>query len=323
MIATSKRTTESSKLRKTFSRNEEINIVEGFVGNTPLYPLRKIWQSSSVEIFAKLEWQQLGGSVKARPAFNIICQALRSGQLLGGKTLLDASSGNTGIAYASLGARLGVPVTLVLPENASADRIRIISSLGAEIVYSSPLESTEGARKLAAEIAASDPEKYFYADQYSNENNWLAHYRGTANEIWQQTHGEITHFVAGLGTTGTFTGTTKRLKELNPELQAVELQPETSLHGLEGWKHLETADVPQIYQNELADQRIELASEEVYSLLPSVARREGLLISPSAAANLLGAIKVAEQLDSGKIVTIFADDASRYAHLESFYQQEK
>ncbi len=313
-------TAVATKFRQEQSAfQRDLDTVEGFVGNTPLYPITKIWKSEKVKIFAKLEWQQLGGSVKARAAFNIICAALKSGELGGGKALLDATSGNTGIAYASLGARLGIPVTLVVPENISADRLRILRSLGASIVFSSPLESTEGARVLAKKLASDSPDKYFYADQYSNKNNWLAHYQGTAYELWQQTKGEISHFVAGLGTTGTFVGTSKKLKELNPSIKAIELQPQTSLHGLEGWKHLESADVPSIYKSSVADERLEVQSEEVYGLLRKVAREEGLLISPSAAANLLGAIKVAEGLEEGLVVTVFADDASRYGHLEEYY----
>jgi len=283
-----------------------------FVGNTPLFPLRRVFQKPGVKVLAKLEWQQLGGSVKARPAFNIIRQAIAAGQLREGQHLLDATSGNTGIAYATIGAALGVPVTLCLPENASQQRKAILRALGVHLKLTSPFEGTDGAQQAARQIARQHPERYFYADQYANNHNWQAHYHHTATEIWQQTEGAVTHFVAGLGTTGTFMGSGRRLKEYKPGIRLISLQPDTPMHGLEGWKHLETAIVPKFYRSGLADENLEIATEGAYELVKKVAEKEGLLISPSAAANLLGALKMAEQIDSGTVVTVFPDNAEKY-----------
>ncbi len=293
----------------------KIKKVETLIGNTPLYPIQNIFRKKNVKIYAKLEWQQLGNSVKARPAFNIIKEALLNGDLKDDKILLDASSGNTGIAYGAIGAALGVKVKLVLPENASEARKKILRALGVDLIFSSRFESTDGAQILAKEILAENPERYYYADQYSNENNWKAHYNTTAREIWNQTGGRVTHFVAGLGTTGTFVGTSRGLLEQNPDLINVALQPDNPMHGLEGWKHLETAIIPPIYDKAVPKQFAEVSTEESLAFLPEIARKEGLLVSPSAAANLLGAIRVAESIDEGVIVTTFADDASKYEHL--------
>ena len=285
------------------------------VGNTPLYRISNIFSKPGVEIYAKLEWQQLGGSVKSRPAFNIIKNAILEGKLDENKHLLDATSGNTGIAYASIGAALGIPVTLCLPENASNTRKQILNALGVNIVYTSPFESTDGAQIKAKELSKTDPEKYFYADQYANAYNWKAHYETTGVEIWNQTKGSITHFVAGLGTTGTFTGTSRRLKNYNQQIEVIALQPNNPMHGLEGWKHLETAIVPKIYDPQLADRFLEADTLDAFSMVRQVAQKEGLLISPSAAANLLGAIEVAQEIEQGVIVTTFADDATKYAEV--------
>ncbi len=294
------------------SIQERLAAIEPFVGNTPLYPLKKIFPKKNVNIFAKLEWQNMGGSVKARPAFNIIKQAFEDGLLHQGKTLLDASSGNTGIAYATFCAQAGIKLKLCIPENASQERKDLFNYLGTDIVYTSPFESTDGAQRVARELRDANPDKYYYADQYSNENNWKAHYNTTAPELWEQTQGHITHFVAGLGTTGTFTGTGTRLKELKSDIELVGLQPETALHGMEGWKHLETAHVPEIYNNQLADRIETVDTMAVFDLLKETARVEGLILSPSSAANLLGTIKIAEQIDEGTIVTVFPDDSSKY-----------
>lgn len=285
------------------------------IGNTPLFEIRNVYKKSGVRIFAKLEWQQMGNSVKSRPAYNIIKNAIETDRLDENKILLDATSGNTGIAYAAIGASLGIPVTLCLPENASEERKRILKSLGVNIIFTSKFEGTDGAQLKAKELYAENPDKYYYANQYANENNWKAHFQTTAPEIWAQTDQKITHFVAGLGTTGTFTGTGRRLKNFNKNIELIALQPNNPMHGLEGWKHLETAIVPKIYDKNVADRFLEIDTLESFDLVKKVARKEGLLISPSAAANLLGAIKVAERIDQGVIVTTFADSADKYAEI--------
>lgn len=285
------------------------------IGRTPLVDLSHVLQKPGVQLWAKFEWQQLGGSVKSRPAYRIIKEALLSGQLRPGQRLLDATSGNTGIAYAAIGAALGIGVTLCLPENASPERKLILQALGAELILTSRFESTDGAQDAARQLANDHPGKYFYADQYGNDNNWKAHYETTAQELWQQTQRNITHFVAGLGTTGTFTGTSRRLLELRPDIKLISLQPDNPMHGLEGWKHLETAKVPRIYDADLAHQSLEVDTLHAFELMRRMARHEGLLISPSAAANLAGALKVAERLDEGVVATTFADNADKYSEV--------
>ena len=295
--------------------------LNAFVGNTPLFPINKVYQKKGVQIYAKLEWQQLGMSVKARPAFNIIKEAILNGQLDQNTRLLDATSGNTGIAYASVGAALGIPVSLCLPANASKERKQILKALGVELILTSQFESTDGAQEEAKKLKAQYPARYFYADQYANEHNWRAHYNTTALEIWKQTKGTVTHFVSALGTTGTFVGTSRRLQKLNPNIQVTSLQPDSAMHGLEGWKHLETAKVPIIYDHTVADQNLEIDTQAAYDLVKEIASKEGILVSPSAAGNLLGAIKVAEQIDEGTIVTVFPDDASKYSEVLEFILQ--
>jgi S-sulfo-L-cysteine synthase (O-acetyl-L-serine-dependent) len=297
------------------------NELQHYVGNTPLFEIKNVFKKKDVRLFAKLEWQQFGGSVKARAAYQIIRTALREGWLTKEKTLLDATSGNTGIAYAIFAAVAGINLTLCIPENCSEERKHLLKSLGATVIYTSPFETTDGAQKVAREMVNANPEKYYYADQYSNNANWLAHYNGTALEIWDQTNEAITHFVSGLGTTGTFTGTGTRLKELDPNIKLVSLQPESALHGLEGWKHLETAHVPGIYNDQLADFGLEVGTEEAYAMMQKVAKEEGLFISPSSAANLVGAIKLAEKLDHGTIVTVFPDDSAKYGELNKLLFQ--
>lgn len=301
----------------TVNYSERIETLAPFVGNTPLFPIRRAFSKKGVSIFAKLEWQQMGQSVKSRPGFHIIKSAVEHGDLTEGKILLDATSGNTGIAYATFGAALGIPVTLCLPENASEERKTILKALGTEIVFTSRFEGTDGAQEVAASMAASDPARYYYADQYGNENNWKAHYVTTGPEILKQTENKVTHFVAGLGTTGTFTGTVRKLKEDLPGVQCIALQPETALHGLEGWKHLETAIVPKIYDASLADDIRLSDTMQAYEMIRHVARTEGLLLSPSAAANLCGAIEIARDLNEGVIVTVFPDNADKYAEVYS------
>ncbi len=300
---------------KNIRLKSRVHQVGQLVGNTPLYPITKAYSKKGVQIYAKLEWQQLGSSVKSRPAFNIIKQAVYDGKLDNNKHLLDATSGNTGIAYASIGAALGIPVTLCLPENASEGRKTILKSLGANLIFTSRFESTDGAQLKAKELFAERPDKYYYADQYANDSNWKAHYETTAPEIWAGTYGKITHFVAGLGTTGTFMGTSRGLKAYKNDIEVVALQPDNPMHGLEGWKHLETAIVPKIYDNQLADGFLEIDTLQAYEMVKTIAQTEGLLVSPSAAANLQGAIQLAKSIDEGVIVTTFADDASKYAEV--------
>ena len=289
----------------------KVKFIGSNIGNTPLYQVKNIYKKKGVEIFAKKEWMQLSGSVKARAAYNIIFSAIENGELTQNKILLDATSGNTGIAYATIAQKIGIPFELCLPENASPERKKILQSLGAKIIYTSKFEGTDGAQKVAAELSQKYPDKYFYGDQYKNDNNWKAHYNGTAVEIFEELPG-ITHFTAGLGTTGTFIGTSRRLKELKPAIELVSLQPNTPMHGLEGWKHLQTAVVPSIYDETLATRNMEIDTAEAYAMIKRVCEEEKLLLSPSSAANLIGAIKIAEQIEHGIIVTVFPDNADKY-----------
>jgi cysteine synthase B len=295
------------------------------IGNTPLLKMSHLGSEfPNVEFCAKAEWFNPGGSVKDRPALSMIQAGLASGELRPGKTIVDATSGNTGIAYALIGAALGYPVKLCLPDSASHERKRILGALGAELVSTPGDEGTDGAIRRVHEIVAADPEKYFYPDQYSNPANWQAHYRTTANEIWEQTNGRITHFVAALGTSGTFVGTSRRLKELNPSIRCISLQPDAAFHGLEGWKHMQTALVPSIYDETIADQNLEVGTEEAYRLVKRLAREEGLLVSPSAAAALQGCFQVAKRIapfERAVVVTVFADSASKYL-TERFWDEE-
>lgn len=284
------------------------------IGRTPIHRVHGLFSKKGVRIYAKKEWEQLSGSIKARAAYHIIREAIMQGELQRGKILLDATSGNTGIAYAAIAQKLGLRVTLCLPENASAERKRILQNLGATIHYTSRFEGTDGAQEVARELAETRPDLYYYADQYQNEQNWKAHYQGTAPEILES-FPQITHFVAGLGTTGTFTGTGRRLKEHNPDVELVALQPDFALHGLEGWKHLETARVPGIYDAALADSHLDIDTAEAYEIIRAAKKHEGLLLSPSSAANLAGAIRVAEKLDAGVVFTVLPDNADKYAEV--------
>ena len=294
---------------------ENVNDLGHFIGNTPLYPVRALHKNEDVRIFAKVEWQQFGSSVKARPAYRIIRDAVENGTLDRDRILLDASSGNTGIAYAHMGASLGIPVTLCLPENASIERKNILKALGVDLRFTSRMGGTDEAQQIAKEIHENDPGKYFYADQYSNDSNWKAHFDSTAPEIWNQTGGNITHFITGLGTTGTFTGTGRRLKQYKPGIRLISVQPELAMHGLEGWKHMETAQVPSIYDASLADEHRTISTEEAHDVLKVAANEEGLLLSPSSAANLAAALKLARELEEGTIVTVFPDDGSKYGEI--------
>lgn len=249
---------------------------------------------------------------------------IASGDLRPGKKILDATSGNTGIAYAMIGAALGFPVKLFLPQSASEERKRILHAYGAELVMTPGDEGTDGAIRRVRALAAASPEDYYYPDQYSNEANWQAHYRGTANEIWEQTGGRITHFVAGLGTSGTFVGTTRRLKELNPKIRCISLQPDGPWNGLEGWKHMPTALRPAIYDDTLADENLEVSTEDSYRMAKRLAREEGLLVSPSAGAALNGCLSAASRIPAGEsavMVTVFADSAAKYLS-ERFWDEE-
>lgn len=285
------------------------------VGKTPLHEVSQVlYDNEHVVIYAKKEWMQLGGSVKARAAFAIIKKAIDEHKLNEKTILLDATSGNTGIAYAAIAKAVGIHVSLCLPENASLERKEILKSLGVEIIYTSPLEGTDGSQIIAHDLYRNNPGKYFYADQYKNENNWKAHYNTTAPEIIQEVP-QITHFVAGLGTTGTFVGTGRRLRELKPSIKLIALQPDSALHGLEGWKHLETAVVPKIYDPSVADEIIEVSTEEAYEMLKKVYDTEGLLLSPSSAANIAGAIRVASKIKKGTIVTMLPDNADKYSEV--------
>ena len=284
------------------------------IGNTPLLRLEKISsQFPGITILAKAEWANPGGSVKDRAASRIVRGAIRSGRLREGVALLDATSGNTGIAYAMLGAALKFPVVLCMPSNVSPERKKILKAYGAEVVFTPPDEGSDGAIRKAQQMAAAHPGKYFYADQYSNDANWQAHYYGTAQEIWEQTERRITHFVATLGTSGTFVGATRKLKELDPRIQCISLQPDSPFHGLEGLKHMATAIVPKIYDPKLADRDLGISTEAAYDAVKRLARMEGLLVGISAGAALVGCEEIARKLNApAVIVTVFPDSADKY-----------
>jgi len=295
----------------------------GRIGNTPLLRLDRLTAHlPGVILLGKAEWANPGGSVKDRAASSIVAAAQAKG-LLAGKHLLDATSGNTGIAYAMLGAAGGFGVTLCMPSNVSPERKRILAAYGANIVWTDPADGSDGAILKARELA-QDKTRYYYADQYGNEANWQAHYRGTANEIWQQTEGRITHFVAGLGTSGTFMGTTRRLKELNPAVECIAMQPDSPFHGLEGLKYMATAIVPPIYDARLADRHVEQSTEEAYEMAKHLGRTEGLLLGISAAAAVAASLRIGEEVSrAGKnaiIVTILCDSADKYLS-ERFWEQ--
>jgi S-sulfo-L-cysteine synthase (O-acetyl-L-serine-dependent) len=310
--------TASSTKEAKFERSLPGQTLIDRIGNTPLLRFDQLTSHlPGVTLLGKAEWHNPGGSVKDRAAANIVAEAYRSGELTPGKILLDSTSGNTGIAYAMLGAAEGFPVTLCMPSNVSIERKRILAAYGANIIYTDPGEGSDGAIRMARQLAASHPNLYFYADQYSNEANWRAHYCGTANEIWQQTEGRITHFVAMLGTSGTFMGTTRRLKELNPEVRCISLQPDSSFHGIEGAKHMRSAIVPKIYDASLADENIEIATEDAHAMARRVASECGVLLGISSAAAIVGSCRIAEKLPLRRdrhaiIVTILPDNGDKY-----------
>lgn len=296
------------------------------IGNTPLVRLDTLTEHlPGVQILGKAEWANPGGSVKDRAASAIVLDAQRRGLLGNGRGLLDATSGNTGIAYAMLGAALNFPVTLCMPANVSPERKKYLSAYGANVVWTKPDEGSDGAIRKAREMITAEPDRFFYADQYGNNENWKAHYRTTGNEIWEQTEGQVTDFVAALGTSGTFMGTTRRLRELNRRVRCYSMQPDSPFNGLEGLKHMATAIVPPIYDPTLADENIEMATETAYKMAKFLARREGLLVGVSAAAAVAAAVQVAERAAAegreAVIVTILCDSGAKYMS-ERFWTEE-
>jgi cysteine synthase B len=286
------------------------------IGNTPLLRLEHIARDlPNVQILGKAEWYNPGGSVKDRAAFNIVKEGRRSGKFAPGKILLDSTSGNTGIAYAMIGAAEGFSVTLCMPENVSVERKRILFAYGATMIYTDPADGSDGAIRAVRELFAREPEKYFYADQYSNPANWQAHYHGTASEIWQQTEGRVTHFLSMMGTSGTFMGTARRLKELNPNVRCISLQPDSPFHGIEGAKHMASAIAPGIYDPALADENIGISTEDSYAMAIRLSREEGLLAGISAGSAVEGTMQVAKRLDPKQevvIVAILPDSGDKY-----------
>jgi cysteine synthase B len=298
--------------------------LEEQIGNTPLLAFRHITAHlpANVNIYAKAEWANPGGSVKDRAAYYIVKQAEANGDLTAGRILVDSTSGNTGIAYAMIGAAKGIPVKLFVPANVSPERLAILRTYGVDVVLTDPLEGSDGAIVAVRELVAREPERYFYANQYNNPANWLAHYETTAPEIWEQTQGTVTHFIAGLGTSGTLMGTGRRLKEFNPDVQIISMQPDSPFHGLEGLKHMGSAILPGIYDPALADRNMVVGTEATYDMARRLAREEGYLVGISAAAAMVAALQVADELaergEPGVITTIFPDNAYKYLS-ESFW----
>ena len=291
------------------------------IGNTPLLSFRRVTQQlRDVKVFGKAEWYNPGGSVKDRAAIAMVLDGERRGLLTPDKTLIDATSGNTGIAYAMICAERGYRVKLALPRNASSERKQNLQAFGAELVLTDPTEGTDGAQRHVKRLVDANPDRYFYPDQYNNDANWRAHYETTAMEIWRQTDGRVTHFVTGLGTSGTFMGVTRRLKELNPAIECISMQPDHPLHGLEGLKHMPTALVPGIYDPDVADRQIGVATEDAQHTALRLAREEGILVGVSSGGNMAAALRVASELKEGVVVTIFCDSAAKYLS-ESFWRE--
>jgi cysteine synthase B len=289
------------------------------IGRTPLVRLQRFERETpGVELWAKAEWQNPGGSVKDRPAARMILDGEASGALTPDRIILDATSGNTGIAYAMVGAAKGYRVTLCLPDNASPERKMILRAFGAELLMTNPLEGTDGAIREARRLKAAEPDRYFYPDQYNNDGNWRAHYDTTGPEIIEQTSGRLTHFVAGLGTSGTFIGTARRLRKFSPNIKLISFQPSGPFHGLEGLKHMESAIVPGIYDPDLADEDLRIDTERAYRMVRRLAREEGLLAGISSGAAVAAMIDVAQRIDRGVVVTVFPDGAEKYLS-ESFW----
>jgi cysteine synthase B len=305
----------------TAARPADLAGPAALVGHTPLVRLRHFEPAAGVELYAKLESRNPSGSVKDRAALSIMREAERTGELRSDRILLDATSGNTGISYAMLGAARGYRVRLCVPANVTAERKRLLTAYGADLVLTDPMEGSDGAIREARRIFATDPGRYFYADQYSNPANWRAHYETTAVEIIAQTDARLTHFVAGLGTAGTFVGTGRRLREWRPSVRLVSVQPDSPLHGLEGLKHMASAMVPAIYDASMADENIAVSTEEAYALTRRLAREEGLLAGPSSGAALAASLQVAHTLTRGVVVTIFPDGGDRYLS-ERFWNEE-
>jgi cysteine synthase B len=307
-------------LSPTLDRQRPVRLLE-LIGNTPLIDLSALTGRDEVRLFAKAEFANPGGSVKDRPALAMMLDAERRGLLAEGKRLLDATSGNTGIAYAMIGAAMGVPVTLCLPESASPERKKILRAYGAELRITDPMTGSDGAILEARRLVAEAPERWAYLDQYSNPENWRAHYRGTGPEIWEQTGGAVTHFVTGLGTSGTFMGVGRFLRETKPEVRLVSVEPDSPFHGLEGMKHMASAIVPPIYDPGLADEALELPTEEAYRMVKRLARETGLLAGISSGCNVAAALKVAAGLRAGTVVTVLCDSADKYLS-DRFWEEE-
>lgn len=305
--------------QKRWVAEEEIDLLKR-IGDTPLVEIRRIFSSDRVRIYAKLEWFNPGGSVKDRPAYNMILQGEKTGDLVAGKTIIDSTSGNTGIAYALIGAARGFPVLLAMPANATMERKKILRAYGAELLLTDPLQGSDGAIQAIRELYQKSPEKYFYPDQYSNDANWESHFFSTGREIYEQTRGEITHFVAGLGTSGTFVGTTRRFKKQDRQIQAISFMPDSPFHGLEGMKHMPSALVPRIYDPGLADENLEISTEEGQQMMIRLAREEGLFAGLSSGAAMVAALEVAKNIDRGTIVTIFPDGGDKYLS-EEFWNE--
>lgn len=300
--------------RLTRSNTLSLDGLDSHVGNTPLLPLRRLSRELSprVQVFAKAEWFNPGGSIKDRPALNIIQTALANGELGKGIRLLDSTSGNMGISYATFGAALGIPITLAIPASASSERMSILKALGAELILTDPLEGSDGAILKARELAAERPDLYWYANQYNNPANWEAHYKSTGPEIEAQTNGEVTHFIAGLGTSGTLMGTGRYLKEKLPQVRIISFQPDDGFHGLEGLKHMPTAIKPGIYDESLADEQLEVRTEAAHEMVKRLAREEGMFVGISSGAAAVAALRVASELDEGVVVTVFPDAGYKY-----------
>ncbi len=317
----------SNPLRRP-DRGDKIRAVRQIerIGSTPLLALERITREfNDISVYGKAEWYNPGGSVKDRAALRMIEEAEKSGFLQAGKTILDATSGNTGIAYAWIGAAKGYRVLLVVPENAGPERKLLLRAYGAEVIYSDAILGIDGAIEKARSIYQGDPDRYFYPDQYQNPANWRAHYYGTAVEIWDQMDGQLTHFVAGLGTSGTFVGTARRLKKMNPSIQCISVEPDGPFHGLEGLKHMASAVVPSIYDSTLADLKLHIRTEEAYRMVHRLAREEGLIVSPSAGAVVAAILRVARALPAGesaRIVGILPDSGEKYLS-EKFWTQDR
>ena len=298
-------------LSPTLDRRRPVRLLE-LIGNTPLIDLSVLTGRDEVRLFAKAEFANPGGSVKDRPALAMMLDAERRGLLAEGKRLLDATSGNTGIAYAMIGAAMGVPVTLCLPDSASPERKKILRAYGAELRITDPMSGSDGAILEARRLVAAEPERWIYLDQYSNPENWRAHHRTTGPEIWEQTGGAVTHFVTGLGTSGTFMGVGRFLRETKPDVRLISVEPDSPFHGLEGMKHMASAIVPPIYDPALADEALELPTEEAYRMVKRLARETGLLAGISSGCNVAAALKVAAGLRAGTVVTVLCDGADKY-----------